>query len=252
VHLALQSVTDENGMAVLGLDAAIRTEDGALLHPGGHFDFTVMDEDFANIDTSLGITHAEAVGKEIVHLSGSEEGALHIGHEADHERGQVIVGTENHDTIYVSQGNDILVGGPGPGTFVWNNLNMGQGDHALDIIKDFAKGDALHFEDLMAASDDGQETALNYLLSGENATWRAHEESVGGIFHATDDQGTSIQLNIAEAIATLTVSYQHEGQNYMQNVELQNFDAAEFHQDALDQTAVAEMLKEIIQVGGST
>jgi hypothetical protein len=253
LHLTLQGITDTDGVPLTNLDSAIHSEDdGPSLHPGDHVEFTIVDEAFANIDPLHGITHEEALGKEIVYVTGSEEGGLHNGNEVDYENGQIIIGADGDNIIYVSQGNDILVGGNGSDTFVWNNDNMGQGEQSLDVIKDFSRGDSLRFDDLMADHGDGAEAALNNLLSGGSgtSTWETNDQ--GGTFHATDGS-TSIQLSVADTVATLTVSYEHGGQSYTQNVELQNFDISQFQQESvLDHAAVTEMLKEIIQVGGST
>jgi Ca2+-binding RTX toxin-like protein len=255
INLQLQGVTDTDGHALPGLDPKIHTGDAAHpLQAGGHVEFTVVDSDYAQI-APFGISIDEAVGKEVVQLGDAHvqgDGSLfHDGSGADHGQGQIIMGGEGDNTIYASQGNDILVGGGGNDTFVWNNLNMGQNEHSTDIIKDFSQGDSLHFADLLAEHGDGAQTALADMInSGE---WQANDQGAGGTFMATAECGSSIQLSVADTVATLTVSYQQDGQNYTQNVELQNFDAGQFAAEGADQAAsVQQMLHEIIKVGGNT
>jgi Ca2+-binding RTX toxin-like protein len=183
------------------------------------------------------------------HVQG--DGSLfHDGSGADHGQGQIIIGGEGDNTIYASQGNDILVGGGGNDTFVWNNLNMGQNEHSTDIIKDFSQGDSLHFADLLAEHGEGAQTVLTGMIEG--GQWQANDQGTGGTFTATDESGSSIHLSLGETVATLTVSYQQDGQQYTQNVELQNFDAGQFSAEGADQAAsVQQMLTEIIKVGGN-
>jgi hypothetical protein len=251
LHLHLQGVSGTDGKIPTGLDAKIHTgDDDNPLQVGGHVEFNVVDADYAQHADSLaqhGISQEEALGKEVVNYNPDQE---YTGAEGDHGQGQVILGTDGHDVIYATQGNDILVGGDGNDTFVWNNLNMGQSEQSLDIIKDFTKGDSLRFDDLLAEHGEEAQSVLSGMI--DEGQWHANEDGNGGTFITEHESGASIHLSVAETAATLTVSYHHEGQQYTQNVELQNFDASEFHSEsALDHAAVAEMLKEIIQTGGS-
>ena len=211
--------------------------------------FTLDGSEYAAVRDASGIGD-EAFGKAFMQLGAADGTYLYEGSSTKY--GQSVVGTEDTDVIYASQGNDILVGGGGNDIFVWNKLNMGQDENALDVIKDFTKGDTLRFEDLFLNHAGGAEPALTRMLDG--GTWQADGEG-GGIFTAICPCGvcgSSIQLNVGELAATLKVSYLNEGQQYTQNVELQNFDASQFHQaDALDHAAVAQMLQEIIKIGGS-
>jgi Ca2+-binding RTX toxin-like protein len=240
LHLTLQGVT--------GLDdLAIYTEDGASLHPNeGSVDFTVVDAVYEHI----GSLDVDAVGKEIVHVTtGGETGGMHDGSE--HVQGQIIFGSDGHDIIYVSQGNDILIGGAGPDTYVWNNHNMGHTEQSLDIIQDFTKDDTLRFDDLLTEHHDS-EAALGTLLTSESTTWTLNDLGTGGIFHASDGS-TTIELSVSETVSTLTVSYQQGDETYTQNVQLQNFGMGQIIQEGeLDQSAIADMLQAIIQVGGNT
>jgi hypothetical protein len=240
LHLTLQSMTDMDGMPLPGLDAAIHTEDGPSFYPGDHVEFTVVCEDYGYINALHGITHEEAVGKEIVHVASTEMGGLYDGNEAGHENGLIIIGTEGHDIIYASQGNDIMIGGSGNDTYVWNNNNIGQDANAVDVIKDFTLGDTLRFDDLFAEHGSTAESALVNLLQSGTIT--------DGNFHATDGN-TTIGLSVDDSLVTLSVSYGE----YMQSVQLENFsmeDYTDTHGN-LDQQAVVDMLSEIIKVGGN-
>jgi len=253
----LSLTLDHVETTVPGLDATqITIGNDTLTVHGGHLELTFDDADYAMV-AQHGVTLGEAVGKEVVQLTpgDGEMAGMHVG--AEHTDGQIIIGTDGHDIIYASQGNDILVGGAGPDTYVWHNGNMGQDDNALDIIKNFTKEDTLRFDDLFADQQHAPENALENLL--QHATWTANAQGTGGTFlaTATDEHGnttTSIQLSFTADTpsAMLTVSYHHDGTDYSQKVELQGFDSSQFHDagGTIDQAAVAEMLKEIIQTGG--
>jgi Ca2+-binding RTX toxin-like protein len=233
---------DAQSMDALAAQDCAIVADGETIAAGTRLEFTIVDAEYAPLATQYGVTLEEAVGKEIVPLTGSEEGGIYYGEEAAHANGQIIIGTDGDNIIHVSQGNDILIGGnsaAGHDIYVWNNENMGHNEQAVDIIKDFnVNKDVLCFEDLLGGDAGGQAALTSMLEAGE---WN------GTTFNATDaSSGTSIQLNLAATQATLQVSYQHGGETYMQNVQLQGIDANQF--GTLDQTDVAHMLQEIIKV----
>ena len=251
LSMSLLNVTGVDGDSLPDLAPAIYTEDGASLL-GSHVEFTVVDADYAQV-AQYGVSFEEAAGKEVVQLSlgDGEMAGWHAGNDAGHEHGQIIIGTEENNIIYGSPGNDVLIGGGGHDTYVWDNTNMGHNEHALDIIKDFTKDDTLRFDDLLAEHHNA-EVALENLLTGDSATWTLNAQGTGGTFLASDGD-TCIQLSVAETVSTLTVTYQQDGEQFTQNVQLQNFGIGQIAPEGqLDQGIITHMLKEIIQVGGNT
>jgi len=183
------------------------------------------------------------------------------GHPQDgglDDHGQVVLGTGENEIIHASSGNDVLVGGGGADTFVWDNHTMGQNSLASDIIKDFqydhnslGTSDALRFEDLFSGNQSSLDALLNVETNGNNISWNNME------FHAVSSDGnTAIHLSVTDAAATLTVSYEDTAGIHMQNVQLQNFSVADHvsltGDSGHDEAAIAQMLHEIIKVGGNT
>ncbi|MDR2696561.1 MAG: hypothetical protein LBC79_09320 [Deltaproteobacteria bacterium] len=247
----LRFALDPASLTTLTAHSCTIVADGVTIASGSHLDFTVADADYTNNAALLaqhGITSAaEADGKVLVQLSpdgdGNPIGAVHDG--SLETLGQVVIGTEHPDTIYASQGNDILIGGAGNDTFVWNSDNMGKNDtSATDVIKDFQPGDILRFESLFSDTGGASErgNALETLLN--SGGWDPATQSF-----IADDGSTSIQLSVTDTVATLTVSYTDGSNTYTQNVELQGFDAAHSLADA-NSADVALMLRNIIEVGG--
>ena len=239
LNLSLHGVSN-----VPGLAAEIDTGDALPLSAGNHVEFTIVDTDYALV-APHGVTHAEADGMELVQVAGGNYDGSGV------EQGQVVLGTSDTDTIYATQGNDILIGGGSSGdTFVWNNNNMGQDSNALDVIKDFSTDDTLRFSELFG----GHQHALdNLLLYNHHGTTTCTGNAENGFFEVTG-HGATIQLNVVDAVATLSVSYQdhHSGDTYMQNVRLESLNMDPYTSGGeLDAQAVAQMLSEIIKVGGS-
>ena len=241
LYLTLKNVStlDSEGYPVWpdGLAHAINA--GDLEHQftvGDQFVFTIEDVEYAQI-AAYGIGH-EAYGMQLAQVDAS---GIYDGSQDMH--GQVIVGTDGDNTIYATQGNNIFIGGDGHNTFVWNNTNMGHGEDAKDIIKDFDVNHCtLRFDDLFGGSHDANET-LDKLLNGTlgECSWE------NGTFFATDGS-TSIELKTQGATATLRVSYEYEGQPYAQTVELGGYDISPLLNQ--DEKAVANLLHEIIKIGG--
>ncbi|MDR2695226.1 MAG: hypothetical protein LBC79_02450 [Deltaproteobacteria bacterium] len=250
LRLTLKSVStlDSAGYPVWpdGLDHAVNAGDPD--HPftvGDQLAFTVVDADYAQV-AAYGIGH-EADGMTLAHVDAS---GVYDGSHLEH--GQVIMGADGDDTIYATQGNDILIGGSGHDTYVWNNVNMGHGDDARDVIKDFdMHNDTLRFDDLFGTlSGDAAGHALESLLHS-SAQWDTQNLS----FSATDGNA-SIQLNVMDTVATLKVSYASQSEEYgstqyTQTVELQGFNAADHFGGTADAAEVAKMLQDIIKVGGA-
>jgi len=248
ISLDLVSIQPENaGSQLQGLGADILL-DG---EPIGPISFNLVDADTALLQHELGINNlgAEARGLHVVHVDDShvyqpdEPGAAKfiVGTNSD----DVIQGTAGNDVIYGGSGNNVLYGGGGNDTFIWNNASMG----GTDRIGDFHEGNILRFDDLFGGGQDAN-VALESLLSGSLGT-RSWD---GATFRAEAADGSaSIQLNIAEATATLTVSYEaafeHGHETMTQNVVLGGFDVTPLmHQDV---TEVARLLQDIIKVGGN-
>ncbi|MCL2463270.1 MAG: hypothetical protein FWF44_11435, partial [Defluviitaleaceae bacterium] len=93
--------------------------------------------------------------------------------------------------------------------------------------------------------------------SSSNCDWQTHSDgSNGGDLTATLGS-TSIHLSVEQTTATLTVSYMDGDGAHMQSVELQNFNVVDHlgltgADQAADQAAVAQMLQDIIKVGGNS
>jgi VCBS repeat-containing protein len=240
LQLTLQSVLGGNGEALPGIDSDISVDGGSLA--GSPLAFTLLDADYAHV-ASLGISLEEAVGKVVHQVSEWDEtSGMNTYYGSDQD--EIIIGSDESDLIYVGGGNNILYGGGGDDIFVWGKDSMMGG---TDIIKDFQQGDSLRFDDVFNAAGDGND-ALDKLLNGNNVVW--DWDTVHKYFAAADDT-TSIELSIAEATATLTVSYKSEGVQYSQSVELHGHAIAEQFAGAADAEELAAMLQQIIKVGGN-
>jgi len=245
LNVTLVGVTNMKGLAAdINIDGTVTNQNVAR-------GFTLVDSEYAHLQDygshhSLSFQHSEVDGKELVDLS-TQASSTDGSHQGT---GQVILGTAADETIHASTGNDVLIGGGGNDTFVWNHNNIGTGPGHVDtdVIKDFHQGDVLRFEDLFGGGDAGQH-ALDTLLNSANCAWTANAAGTGGDLIATAGS-TSIHLNVAETAATLTVSYADSTGNYTQSVELQGFSLHDLHPGTLDQAAAVEALHEILKVTG--
>jgi Ca2+-binding RTX toxin-like protein len=240
---------EDAGSALQGLGADILM-DGDPIGPIG---FDVVDAESHFLQEQRIITGHEADGMLLVLVDGSN---MYDGSDA--ATGQVIMGTDGDDIIYAGQHNDIIYAGQGNNTlisgngediFVWNNASMGLGDSGkTDIISDFDwHNDILRFDDLFSGAENANEALDNLLygLDGGSISWQDNT-------FTAEFGTTAIRLNIDDAAASLKVSYEHEGQQYTQNVTLQGFDAAQHFADVQTAAEIAEMLQQILKVGGNT
>jgi hypothetical protein len=227
LHLTLKSVSVADG-----LSADLHTGDpDRPFTLGDQLEFTVMDAHYAQLEAwgalrGFEVSHAEADGRHLVY------------------------GTEGDDVIYATDGNDILVGGGGNDVFVWSNDTMGHDGAATDIIKDFdVEHNSLRFEDLFHGAENAS-AALESLLKGQDGNTVSWD---GATFTATAADGSAgIQLNIADQVATLQVSYSDQQGTHMQNVELQGLNVADHFSNTSSTEELAHMLQSIIRVGGNS
>jgi len=146
--------------------------------------------------------------------------------------------------VVATHNNAILASSPYD-NFAWNL-------HALDGmvgITDFQNNETLRFDELLGGDAEGLAALDDLLGNAANHTWLANADGSAGLFVAMDGNGTKITLSIADAVATLSVSYMQGETPYTQNVELQGFDPAAQFGENTDGQAVAHMLHEIIKIG---
>ena len=132
-------------------------------------------------------------------------------------------------------------------SFDWQSLALG----GADVSQNVQSHDTLRFDDVFGDSAAGQTVLDDLLGNAANYDWLANADGSGGLFIAMDGHGTKIKLSIDDTAAMLTVTHRHGDTTCTQNVELQHFDAAEHPAGTLEAQAVAQMLQEIIKIGGT-
>ena len=120
-----------------------------------------------------------------------------------------------------------------------------------DVARNVQSHAILRFDDLFDGGAAGQTVLDDLLGNSANYDWLPKTDGSGGLFIAMDGHGTKIKLSIDDAAATLTVTCRHGDTTCTQNVELQHFDAAEHPAGNFEAQAVAQMLQEIIKIGGA-
>jgi len=150
----------------------------------------------------------------------------------------VIIGHGGGNVLDGGLGNDLLVGGAGADIFAWSRDSMG----GTDIVKNFnqAEGDKLHFSDLFGGGTDSGQLLANLLDS--HGAWDSHNQ----VFTANNGQ-ESITVSWTEHSTVLTVT----DSGHTQNVILEGITQSAFTSDQEDAQHVAQMLHEIITVGGN-
>ena len=140
----------------------------------------------------------------------------------------------------------ILAGSRHGGFFLDHGLLGG-----MDYTRD-GEDATLRFDDLFGDAGGRQPTLDELLGNFASYGWSGHMDGNGAQFTAMDGKGAEITLSVAEAAATLTVAGKQDGTIYAQNVVgLQGLELATHDAGNSDGQAVAQMLQELIKVGGA-
>ena len=107
-------------------------------------------------------------------------------------------GGEHDDILIGGSGDDILVGAGGSDLFVWESGDQGTvSTPAVDVVNDFAGGDALDLRDLLIGEDAGGDltTFLSFEQSGSDTVIHVSSNGgfTGGYDAAAEDQTIVLQ-----------------------------------------------------------